>query len=236
VLTEPDRSCLREDSHEIRAALARVLRSAPFRSAPRLAAFIRFVVERTLAGDGEHIKAYTIATGAFGRKADFNPQTDPIVRVEAGRLRQALARYYAGEGADEPIEIALPLGRYVPDFHRRIDRAAPRVANGSRLTRWETYRRRETALHDVFDQIIAIRCRQLSEMAAEIEDTRALLDHTRALLQSLPDPALACRPPARLLPTAPSSRDAKAADVRKTRQIQQAQGAPAARAGRSRPG
>jgi hypothetical protein len=83
--------CLNESG--IRAALGRVLASATFQSSPRLIAFLRFVVERVLAGDEMYLKGYTIAVEALGRNADFDPRLDPIVRVEAGRLRRLLARY-----------------------------------------------------------------------------------------------------------------------------------------------
>ena len=69
------------------------------------------MVEETLAGRGDRIKAYTIATAALGRDDNFDPQIDPIVRVEAGRLRQALRQYYAAEGRHDPIVIDLPVGR-----------------------------------------------------------------------------------------------------------------------------
>ena len=111
--------------HEVeafRAALARVVASEPFRHAPRLVAFLTFVVEKTLSGEAAAIKGYTIATQALGRPDDFDPQTDPIVRVEAGRLRRALQTYYAGEGADDPVRIAIPLGSYVAGFERAPDR------------------------------------------------------------------------------------------------------------------
>jgi hypothetical protein len=115
---------------EARAALARVLASEGFRVAPRLTAFLRFVVDRTLAGDAASLKGYTIATGALGRTADFDPQVDPIVRVEAGRLRRALEAYYAGPGRDDPVMLAVPRGRYVPQFRRvaAVPREIPSVA------------------------------------------------------------------------------------------------------------
>src|SRR3954468_19270087 len=108
--------------HEVeafRAALARVAASEPFRHAPRLVAFLTFVVEKTLSGEAAAIKGYTIATQALGPADDFGPQTDPIVRVEAGRLRRALQTYYAGEGADDPVRIGIPLGSYVACFEQR---------------------------------------------------------------------------------------------------------------------
>ena len=73
----------------IRAGLDRVLVSDAFRAAPQLSAFLSFVVERTVEGRAAELKGYTIAVEGLGRPADFNPQLDPIVRVEAGRLRRA---------------------------------------------------------------------------------------------------------------------------------------------------
>jgi hypothetical protein len=101
---------------EIRAALDRITGSDVFGTSPQLAAFLRFVVESTLRGEAERIKGYTIATAALGRGEDFDPQVDPIVRVEAGRLRRALERYYAGPGSADVIVIDVPRGRYVPTF------------------------------------------------------------------------------------------------------------------------
>ena len=80
------------------------------------ASFLRFVVETTLAGRGDRLKGYTIGVEALGRREDFDPQIDPIVRVEAGRLRAALARYYAGPGRNEPVVIELPRGAYRARF------------------------------------------------------------------------------------------------------------------------
>jgi hypothetical protein len=99
-------------------SLDTVLASARFRACPRLASFLRFVVMATLNGRGDRLKGYTIAIGALGRAESFDPQSDPIVRVEAVRLRRALARYYAAEGARNPVAIELPLGGYVPVFRR----------------------------------------------------------------------------------------------------------------------
>ena len=104
---------------EVRRQLARIVASTVLRDLLRLTHFLTFVVETTLAGDGDRIKAYTIAVGALGRSSDFDPQADPIVRVEAGRLRQALSRYYADVGRDDELVIELPRGTYVPTFSVR---------------------------------------------------------------------------------------------------------------------
>ena len=73
--------------------------SEAFRGSPQLVAFLRYVVEATLRGEHDRIKGYTIAVEALGRAEDFDPQSDPIVRVEATRLRRAINRYYARTAA-----------------------------------------------------------------------------------------------------------------------------------------
>jgi TolB-like protein len=109
----------RASAQEIRAALERVVASDVMRSSPQLTAFLRFVVEAVLEGNSDRIKGYVIAVEVLKRGTRFNPQIDPIVRVEATRLRRTLERYYASEGAEDPIVIALPRGTYVPTFTRR---------------------------------------------------------------------------------------------------------------------
>lgn len=105
---------------EIRVALERVTGSAAFRSSPQLVAFLRYIVETTLKGEADRIKAATIGTDAFGRPSGFDSQRDPIVRVEAQRLRRALTVYYEAAGADDSILIEVPRGGYVPVFCRRV--------------------------------------------------------------------------------------------------------------------
>jgi tetratricopeptide (TPR) repeat protein len=105
---------------EVRDALARIVFSGEMRASPQLMAFLRFVVETAQRGEAGRIKAYTIAVEALGRPAEFNPDGDSIVRVEAGRLRRLLQAYYSSAGADDPIVIEMPRGSYVPAFRRRV--------------------------------------------------------------------------------------------------------------------
>ena len=79
--------------------------------------FLRFVVEKTLSGGAQEIKGYTVATEVMGRKADFDAAKDTIVRIQGGRLRRALDRYYLTTGGQDPIRIDIPKGAYVPVFH-----------------------------------------------------------------------------------------------------------------------
>ncbi|KMO35680.1 hypothetical protein VQ02_16855 [Methylobacterium variabile] len=100
----------------IRRSLDGCLRAAAFRRSPKLAAFLTYVVEEELAGRGDAIKAYTIATQALGRADSFDPSNDPSVRVEAGRLRRGLDEVYADEGRCLPVRIQVPVGAYRPSF------------------------------------------------------------------------------------------------------------------------
>jgi hypothetical protein len=104
------------DAESVKAHVARILKTPDFAAAPQLSMFLGYIVNRTLAGEGASLKAYTIATEALGRDANFDPQADPIVRVQARRLRQALLLYYADKGANEPLRIVLPVGGYTPEF------------------------------------------------------------------------------------------------------------------------
>jgi hypothetical protein len=107
------------DSSSVRAALDRICGSPTFVTSRRLTSFLRYVVEATLAGRGDRLKGYTIGVEALGRAESFDPQADPIVRVEATRLRRALTRYYEREGARDAVVVELPRGCYQPNFHVR---------------------------------------------------------------------------------------------------------------------
>ena len=101
---------------EVAAELERILDSQCFAQAGRSQEFLRFVVQQTLAGSADRLKGYTIAIEVFRRPADFDAQSDPLVRVEAGRLRRRLLEYYVAEGYDNPLRIELPRGGYTPEF------------------------------------------------------------------------------------------------------------------------
>lgn len=107
------------DRRESLEALERILRSSEFVASPHLAAFITYSVNETLAGRASSIKAYSVATAVLGRPPSFDPQADPIVRVEATRLRRALERYYAGIGSRDPVRISMPRGGYQVAFIRK---------------------------------------------------------------------------------------------------------------------
>jgi hypothetical protein len=103
-------------AERVRAALDEVLGWPAISRSPQLAELLRYVVEKTLSGDEGSIKAYSIAVDVFGRPQSFDPQADPIVRVQARRLRTLLEQYYEAGESRADVEIHLPLGRYVPEF------------------------------------------------------------------------------------------------------------------------
>lgn len=115
----------------VREALERVVSSPGFAGAGRLAPFLRFLVERALAG--QPVKESVIGVEVFGRPADYDPRIDPIVRVEARRLRTRLAEYYAGVGATDATVIDLPKGTYVPVFTEQPAAAVPPVKDRRKI-------------------------------------------------------------------------------------------------------
>jgi len=106
---------------DIRSQLKRILDNRSFKGTEKQRNFLSFVVNEVLEGRVSQIKGYTIAVTVYCRSQDFDPQLDPIVRVEAGRLRRALDRYYLTAGIGDPINISIPKGSYVPTF-RVIDK------------------------------------------------------------------------------------------------------------------
>ncbi len=109
----------------VRNQLDRVLASPSFCRNERLSRFLRFVVERRLEGRESELKESLIAIEVFGRKPDYDPKLDSIVRSEASRLRARLLEYYAREGSGDPVIIELPKGGYTPlirQFEARQDR------------------------------------------------------------------------------------------------------------------
>ena len=103
----------------MRAQVCHILTDPGFQASAARRSLLKFVVEETLAGRGEQLKGFTIAVAVFARDQDFDPQSDPVVRVEARRLRRDLHSYYDTAGKQDPIVISIPKGGYVPQFERR---------------------------------------------------------------------------------------------------------------------
>jgi adenylate cyclase len=103
------------DPEDIRAQLERIMASPEFPGTGRCSAFLSYIVQEVLEGRAKRLKGYSVAIEVFGRHEGYT-QDDPVVRIEAGRLRRALERYYLIAGQDEPIIIEVPKGGYVPTF------------------------------------------------------------------------------------------------------------------------
>lgn len=96
--------------------MERILQSAAFRNSHMLQQLLQFLVAQAYGPQAEMLKEYTIGVEAFSRPQDFDPKTDPIVRVQTHRLRQKLKEYYDSEGKHDPILIEIPKGHYLPTF------------------------------------------------------------------------------------------------------------------------
>jgi hypothetical protein len=112
----------------VRAQLERILASEVFSRSQQLRRFLSFIVEQRLAGEGHSLKESVLAHELYGKRTDFDGGTDPVVRVDARRLRDKLREYY--EGRSDPVVISLPKGSYVPIFEATaasLAHAAPSV-------------------------------------------------------------------------------------------------------------
>ena len=115
----------------------RILRSVTFRNALTLQQLLAYLAAKSTGGSGEMPKEYTIGVEALGRKEDFDPKIDPIVRVQSHRLRTKLKEYYEAEGSQDPIVVQIPKGHYHPTFERKsssspISPDLPEVSEGPR--------------------------------------------------------------------------------------------------------
>jgi hypothetical protein len=106
---------------EKREELRRILDSKHFANSPKKSRFLEFVSEQTLIGNGDKLNEYMIGVEVYERGEEFDPQRDPIVRVQAYEIRRLLKKYYDEDGKSNPIRMDLPSGHYVPVFIRRTD-------------------------------------------------------------------------------------------------------------------
>ncbi len=106
----------------VRSVLGNILASPQFMSSPQVSATLRYIVEETLLGKSDRIKAYSIAIDVLNKAEEFDPSANPIVRVLAGRLRESLTGYYESDiGLEQPIVITVPKGSYVPMFSEPLE-------------------------------------------------------------------------------------------------------------------
>ena len=117
----------------VRLQLERVLNSPTFQQADRLKRFLRFITLEAIQGRSAQLKEYVIGVQVFGKEESFDPRTDPIVRVQARRLRARLVNYYHGEGQNDDVAIELPKGGYAPIFRRKVTSGAAGRSSGPTL-------------------------------------------------------------------------------------------------------
>ena len=117
------------ENSQLQAAVERLVASQALHGSESLRKLLGYLAKRAQDQPGVQVKEYQIATEVFGRQADFDPQLDSFVRVQAGRLRAKLSEYYASEGTADPLVIELPKGSYALAFHQR-PAGATRSSNG----------------------------------------------------------------------------------------------------------
>jgi len=116
--TLPEREAFTaEEKRAIEEQLERLLANSFFSHSRRFPAFLRFVIERTLSAETEQLKERTLGIEIFGKDANYDTASDPIVRVTAAEIRKRIALYYQEPGHEHELRVSLPLGSYVPHFH-----------------------------------------------------------------------------------------------------------------------
>jgi hypothetical protein len=120
---------------QFQAEIEKLVASHTLHGSESLCKLLRYLGKQALDHPGVAVKEYQIATEVFGRQADFDPQLDSMVRVQAGRLRNKLAEYYNSEGAPDRIVVELPKGSYAVAFHERVSGGIP-PGNGQASSTW----------------------------------------------------------------------------------------------------
>jgi hypothetical protein len=106
-----------EEKTAIQEQVGRLLADSHFSQSRRFPSFLRYVVEKTLAGQEDALKERTLGVEIFGRRADYDTASDPIVRVTAAEIRKRIAQYYQDPGHESELRVSLPPGSYIPQFH-----------------------------------------------------------------------------------------------------------------------
>lgn len=139
-MTEPRQAPGVFAREEVRMQLDRILSSHALAGSDQLKRLLRLTVERKINDQSDLLKEYNLGLEVFQRPPDYDPKVDPIVRVQARRLRAKLDEYYAGEGSGDSLVIRIPRGAYIPAFALRPSSAPPTAASPEirpgRNTRW----------------------------------------------------------------------------------------------------
>src|ERR1022692_1245028 len=111
----------RQDSEAILAELQEVLASPHFCNSKCYPALLQYIVEKTLAGEADLLKERTLGVEVFDRPPSYDTNADTVVRYTAGEVRKRLSLYYHDHEPDSGVQISLPAGSYIPEFHRETD-------------------------------------------------------------------------------------------------------------------
>jgi hypothetical protein len=98
----------------VREQLQRILQNPGLQGSARRRDLLSFLVEEALEGRADQLKGFSVALAVFGRDAAFDTGADPVVRLEAGRLRRTNDTYYADAGKNDALRITIPKGSYFP--------------------------------------------------------------------------------------------------------------------------
>src|SRR5246500_5545539 len=107
------------DRAQFQAEIEKLVASHALHGSESLCKLLRYLAKQAVEHPGVPVKEYQIATEVFGRQADFDPQLDSMVRVQAGRLRSKLAEYYSSEGTNDATIVEVPKGSYAVVIHDR---------------------------------------------------------------------------------------------------------------------
>ena len=171
--------------YEKREELRRVLQSKQFAGAPKRSRFLEFVAEQTFQGNGDKLNEYLIGVEVYDRGAGFEPQEDPIVRVQAHEIRRALKKYYAEDGSQSVLRIDLPSGHYVPLFSRST-LAAPESTESAEPSS-DHLPRSGSRLPWVLAVTFAVTCCVLGILLANALRRNARQAPSQAVVAALPD-------------------------------------------------
>jgi len=113
-----------QQSYRVKEQLDRIMCSPEFHATASQRRLLDFIISKTIKGRSNDLKGYTIAVEVLHRGDDFDPNLNPIVSIQAGKLRQTLERYYLVAGQNDPLRIEIPKGGYIPIF---IDQKPPEL-------------------------------------------------------------------------------------------------------------
>jgi hypothetical protein len=114
--------------------IERILHSETLRSSEALRRLLRYLADKTLDGQADQLKEYTVGIEGLGKPTSYDPRQESIVRIQAARLRQKLSEYYHGEGQGDPIVVELPKGHFKLRFGPGVDRAEPEIGGSAAAT------------------------------------------------------------------------------------------------------